>query len=479
LFCSFLSTLSTPQQAQLSDAFVGSIGVNVHMSFGDCFYTANYASFKSYLVDSGIRRFRDGMIYGDNAYYTTFMDLASAGLTGQYIVAPTVPLDIVRTYPQLVGDAFERYEGPNEYDAAYSHGSDPNWVGTLQNWTKILWENHNTSFKVVAPSLTQESSYFSVGDLSKYVDYGNMHNYHGTFEPETPGWGATDAYGTYGATTWNMNLCHNVSGSKPIMTTESGYLDMGTNINGPIGTGSSAHLYVPSDIQANYLVRLLFHQFGVLKVPFTYIYEFVDCGSGDDLLWGLMGLTNTSDPTKVFPRPSYLLIQGLTRLFADPIAFSPGILDWSMNGTTSNIFSSLFQRSNGTFYLTLWIAQQPWDPNASGVNVNNRGNYSYVAPQQITLVINSSVAAMSQYVLCATSGGMTQSDLAMTVAKNVTTIQLAITETPTVFSIDLTSLPAHVTSGSVSTSISDISADSRLLFSIELVMALIMVSIFI
>jgi len=434
LFCSFSLVLSLSQQAQQCDDFVGSIGVNIHISYDTCLYGANYTRFKEWLLDSGIRRFRDGMIYGDEDYYATFEDLGDAGLKGQFIVAPTVPLDILRTYPELVGTAFERYEGPNEYDI--SHGSDPDWIGTLQNWTKVLWMNHNASFEVVAPSLTQEPSYPAVGNLEDYLDYGNMHNYHGTFMPETKGWGGTDKYGTYGATTWNINLCRNVSEMKPIMTTESGYLVM-DNINGPIGKGPYAHDYVPDDVQAKYNVRLLFQQFGVLNLPFTYLYEFADCGWGNDILWGILGVKNNTD-TEVFPRPSYLLIRHLTQFFSDiGASFTPDSLDWSMTGDTSNILATLFQRSNGTFYLTLWIADQPWNPNASGTQPWNRGNYTIVPDQQVTVFINSSVAAMSQYVLDAIDGSMSSSSLAIDVTNGVTTAQLSITDTPTIFSIDL------------------------------------------
>lgn len=97
--------------------------------------------------------------------------------------------------------------------------------------------------------------------------------------------GGTDQYGTYGATIWNMNLSKIVSGPKPILTSETGY--QGTNIvhipllrlvmNPPSGT--NAHIYVPSDIHAKYLLRTYLYQFGVLNIPFTYLYEFIDCGT--------------------------------------------------------------------------------------------------------------------------------------------------------------------------------------------------------
>lgn len=95
----------------------------------------------------------------------------------------------------------ERYEGPNEADLS----GDPNWVADTQYMTKLIWDNHNTSYPVVGPSLTTEAAYASLGDLSAYMDFGNMHNYFDGFYPGTNGWGSTDKFGTYATIQYSIN----------------------------------------------------------------------------------------------------------------------------------------------------------------------------------------------------------------------------------------------------------------------------------
>jgi hypothetical protein len=352
-----------PSNAVAADDFVDTIGMNVHLSYTGTCYDIGFDTLVTMMATLGVRHIRDGLIDFPSpaTYYDRLEQLGMAGVHSTLITSPTQTAALLLDYPSRVPDSLEAYESPNEPDL--NEGTD--WVTTTQTFQKTLYETIKASastkmYPVLGPSITSEMGDTEVGDLSSYLDYGNMHNYFASFNPGTPGWGATDTFGTYGSISWSKNIMAQVSGTKPIMTTETGWGD---------GTGANE---VPAAIKARYVTRLFLEQYrqGVVR---TIQYQFCD-NTGDPLDYGIVA----SDMT---PKPAYTALVSLIGALADPgPAFPLTFLDYSLSSTApdggstgdagdggvdSNLHSLLFEKRTGAFELVLWLEEQSYDPNST------------------------------------------------------------------------------------------------------------------
>jgi hypothetical protein len=337
-----------PTNAVASDAFVDTIGLNVHLSYDGTCYDTGFDTLVTMMASLGVRHIRDGLIDFPSpaTYYDRLNQLGKAGVHATLITSPTQTASLLLDYPSRVPDAIEAYESPNEPDL--NEGAD--WVATTQAFQKTLYETIKGSaatrnYPVLGPSITSEMGDALVGDLSGYLDYGNMHNYFAGFNPGTPGWGGTDTFGTYGSISWSKNIMAQVSGTKPILTTETGWGD---------GTGANE---IPPAIKARYVTRLFLEQYrqGVVR---TIEYQFCD-NTGDATDYGIVA----GDMT---PKPAFTALQSLMNRLTDPGPAFPGsYLDYAMSSLApEDVHSLLFQKRTGTFELVLWLEEQSYDPNA-------------------------------------------------------------------------------------------------------------------
>jgi len=343
-----------------ADAFVDTIGLNVHLSYTGTCYDTGFTSLVTLMTGLGVRHLRDGLIDFPSpaTYYDRLNQLGMAGIHSTLITSPTQTAALLLDYPNRVPDSLEAYESPNEPD----RNEVASWVATTQAFQKLLYQTIKGSaatqkYPVLGPSITSESGDTAVGDLSAYLDYGNMHNYFASFNPGTPGWGATDAFGTYGSIDWSKNIMAQVSGTKPIITTETGWGD---------GTGANE---VPDAVKAKYVTRLFLEQYrqGIVR---TIEYQFCD-NTGDPLDYGIVA----SDLT---PKPAYAALKSLIGALADPgPAFSLTFLDYTLTtlppdggtapdgGLDPNLHSLLFQKRTGAFELVLWLEEPGYNPNSA------------------------------------------------------------------------------------------------------------------
>jgi hypothetical protein len=79
----------------------------------------------------------------------------------------------------------------------------------------------------------------------------------------------------------------------------------------------------------------------------------------------------------------------------------PGKLNYTLAGQTQNVNHLLLQKSNGTFYLAIWLAVQSADPDNPSTAYN-------VPPQNLTLSTNTQIAGSIACVLD-DSGNLTSS----------------------------------------------------------------------
>jgi hypothetical protein len=336
--------LDHKEPAVSADAFVDSVGVNVHLHFADTAY-GDFASVEDSLKALGIRHIRDGLIDTTWApYYERLNELGRLGIRSTLITSPKESDAILAGYPRRVPQSFEAYEAPNEYDQSH----DPDWATTLNAFVARLYRvaksyPATSNFPIVGPSLTRPESFSKVAVSAPFFDYANMHNYLGGRNPGTSGWGGNG----YGSIDWNLNLTKRTWTAKPVITTENGYL---TDVSKASG--------IPEDVAGKYVPRLFLEQW-MRGIRRTYLYELVDLGNRS--AEGSFGLLHSD----FSPKPSCRAMQGLLRLLADPgPAFQVSGLDFELSGNLANVHHLLLEKRNGTFYLVIWIEQPSYDVDA-------------------------------------------------------------------------------------------------------------------
>jgi hypothetical protein len=373
---------ATVQQAKMADKFVDSIGVNTHQSYFNTAY-GNYQAVSDKLVALGVRHARDSAVLSSDANYNRmvydrFKGLANRGVRYNLIVDPRslglanidrAKMDSIIAHS---GGALEAVEGPNEFDL--SGGTD--WANRLRAYQRSLYGSVKASSKpvpVLAPSLVKPTSYSTLGDMSAYCDFGNMHPYPSGRNPGTSGWGS----GGYGSLSWNAAYARKVCATKPIIATETGYY----NWPGPAHTG------VPEDVSGKYIPRLFLHYYN-MGLPRTYAYEMVDLNNDPRTSdrakhWGLL----RSDYTA---KPAYVALKNLVGLLSDPgPSFAPGSLDYSLSGDLTNVSQMLLQKRDGRFYLVLWQEVLGYDV--------DKDTYISVAPRRVTLKLSTPISEAAVY----------------------------------------------------------------------------------
>jgi hypothetical protein len=333
------------ETAQSADAFVDSAGINVHLHYTDTVYASNFAGVENALKALGVRHIRDGLIDTTwTPYYDRLNELGRAGIKSDLVTAANQSAALLAAYPQRVPDSLETYEAPNEFDS--SGGS--NWSSTLNAFMPQLRAAVKAvpgaaKFPIVGPSLTQPGSFPQMTSATSSFDYANLHNYLAGRNPGTSGWGGNG----YGSIDWNLALANAAWPGKPVITTETGYINDLSKANS-----------VPEDVSGKYLPRVLLEQW-LHGIHRTYIYELVDVGT--QLADNGFGLLHND----FSPKPGYNAIKSLLGLLTDSgPAFPLGNLDYKLSGNVANVHHLLLEKRNGTFYLAIWIEQPGYDVNA-------------------------------------------------------------------------------------------------------------------
>ena len=341
----YLHTLAAPdatgEVADGADAFVNSVGVNVHLHFADTSY-GNFPEVEKGLKDLGVRHIRDGLVDTEwKPYYDRLNELGRFGIKSILITSVKQRPEMVAAYPSRVADSFEGFEAPNEYDIS----GDKDWAATLSPFTRALFEavrgsSRAKKFPIVGPSVTQAGSFAQVSDTVQFFDISNLHNYFGGRNPGTRGWGANG----YGSMEWSLDLARKAWKGKEIWTTETGYR-----------TDVSKKDSAPEVVVGAYVPRLLFLQWmhGIRR---TYLYELVDLGKpGDDSSFGLLRADFTA-------KPAYAAVRNILRLLSDRGAeFVPGKLEYSLSGELNDVNHLLLEKRDGTFFLAMWVERPGWD----------------------------------------------------------------------------------------------------------------------
>jgi hypothetical protein len=334
--------------AKPADNFVESVGVNVHLGYTDTSYDRR-GIVKDKILELGVRYIRDGLSPGRHAVYRAWRALASHGIRVDLIAGDplrrfgTGPLeDQLAIVKRELPGAVASLEGPNEYDIQ----GDPNWVSTLRDYQRRLYQQVKSDtalagIPVVGPAVVRRESYEQLGDISRWLDYGNMHPYPGGSPPDRD----SEMNQVLAWTTLN-------AGSKPIQATETGYHNgLNSASSHPPTSERAAGIYMPR-LYLDYFRR------GIAR---TFTYELLDqhpdeSRENNEANFGLL----RNDFSE---KPAFVALKRLIALLRDPgPGFKPDSLNYSVEGAPSSLRQVLLQKRDGSFYLALWNEVSVWDP---------------------------------------------------------------------------------------------------------------------
>lgn len=359
------SVAEASQQAKSADAFVDSIGVNTQMGEGRAgspYTEDNYPLVKEKLVGLGVRHIRDsayrkdGNAHYNNQIYGRYRELADHGVkTNLILFQDRYDFEMMSAQEKvawisgMAGPALESLEGTNEHDFEHDPATDSDWAATVRNHQRSIYtatKNYGptSDLPVIAPSLGRAANSDKVGDLSAYLDYGNMHSYPGGRYP------SHNLYGV-GLDDYYIPNARKVSKNKPLIATETGYHNA-LNCEGSGGDCLGVHAPISERAAGKYMPRLFLEYFrrGIAR---TYSYHFIDVFPDPEREIALrqFGLLR-NDGTE---RPAYKSLKNLIGLLEDPGPdFAPDHLNYSLSGDTANVHSTLLQKRDGKFYLVLW-----------------------------------------------------------------------------------------------------------------------------
>jgi len=349
------------QQALSAFSFPDSVGVNVHLHYSNTPYVTNFPGLFNAMVALGIHHYRNGIDpYAYSFEYANAEALGQAGIKADWnIDRLDTPQNINAIYANAP-DSIDAFEGPNEDN----QDAGPVLTAFMATLNATVRGNPNTAtVPIYNETMTDINLVGTQGDLSAYVNDGNMHDYYYPRYPETPSYGgAFFGCGYYGSMPFNICIAQLNAVGLPVVSTETGYIS-GTQTDEVLG---------------KYITRILFQHLA-LNVMRTYIYEFVEDVNSPG--YGLMQADFT-------PKPAYTAIQNLISLFADQNFTTPGKLDYSLSGQTANLEHVLFQKKDGTYMLALWLGVASANP------VSPYQTYS-IPPQSVTVTSNTPVGAIT------------------------------------------------------------------------------------
>lgn len=355
---------AAPVSAGSASSFVESIGVDTHTYYLDTAYK-NFDLVKQRLEELGVHHIRENLVTGHPEQYEDLNQLAAAGIRSTLIMgSPENGSTGLNELVSIVGNqlqgSVDAVEGPNEYDLS----GDPSWMGKLATYQEQLYaavkSNPATSaLPVLGPSLGNTESVAS--DISGSMDYGNIHSYPNAEPPENN-------------LTRMFSFASEMSGSKPLVATETGY-HTALNYQGGHQPASEA-------AEATYIPRLFleYYRRGIAR---TFVYELVDefpdpSHSEAEKDFGLLH-------NDFSPKPAFTALSNLTSILSDSgPAFTPGQLDYSVSGDESNLHQVLLQKSDGSYYLALWRDESVWNNRSHTPETAASGNVqvSFPAPAE-------------------------------------------------------------------------------------------------
>ena len=370
------------EKARSADSFTDSIGVVIHLNYGDTSYAHYDDIIKPRLKELGVRHIRTNVAPEDIKTQNKLRELANMGIKANLVMDPrklslTEAIKLVKTLGNTV---VESVEGPNEWNQKFNTNFEykgKNFPEGLKNYQADLYsaiksDPATAHLPVLAPSISAGNQLKkSIAQLGKIdCDINNMHSYPGGRIPSTPGLDATFI-------PYSIKSCGE---DKPLIATETGYHNATRHPKG-----------ISEEAAARYITRLFLEYFN-RGVERTYTYELIDLkpnptADNRNFNWGLL----RSDGT---PKKEFLAIRNLIELLKDSgkqtsSSFPLESLDYSLKGDKTNINHTLLQKKDGKFYLILWQEVASYD-------LETKSNLK-VPDRSLELILNTKITKATIY----------------------------------------------------------------------------------
>jgi hypothetical protein len=338
--------------------FVDSVGVNVHTGYYDTAYNS-FWSFAQKVKDLGVKYVRDGACAAGCAEQQRRLKvLGSLGIKANLIMGRPGGRDSVAQLVDMLDtsglkDMLASVEGANEFDQA----GVADWATQLRVWQQEIYTrmkaNPNLAdVPVYGPSLVASTSYSALGNISQYLDCGNLHPYPGGGVPMQ-------------VVPSSLSMERTVADGKPVCITESGYHNATSTSDGHLPTSErAAGLYTP---------RMYLDHFRA-GVPRTYEYELVDefpdaSNTNSERHFGLVR-------NDLSEKPAFTSLKSLMKLIT-PTTQAPSVPTRVQATGPSDLRQLFFQQDAKHQVLVLWRDVSVWDraarkdlaPAAQPVNV--------------------------------------------------------------------------------------------------------------
>jgi MYXO-CTERM domain-containing protein len=390
------------EPAKASDAFVDSIGVNVH------FLYSNYIDlFDSVVVprmkEIGLRHYRDGILLNDPPFVQRLAAVHTAcGAKGTFITRPT-QFPAVIEWAKGAAQYVDTLEGPNEphneeESSVYKGLEQPASLKPYQQdlYAAVRAEPTLSHVLVATPGIDWFGGYLSVGDLDQWADVGNFHHWPPSTGLQQNGMnkGNAPTDGLYKDRSGGPGLLEGaraIASTKPLIATETGF----STTQVPATQDNGWDPGVSDAAAARYATRVFLELFnnGVKR---TFLYELVDEWDTPQPVKKHQGMIRQDGTLK----PHGVAIKNMITLLTDPGAdFQLGSLDFQLTSTasliddknhlTADIHHVLLQKRSGAFYLVLWNEALSYD--------NLTEQDIAVADQAVTLTLTTPIERVRTY----------------------------------------------------------------------------------
>jgi hypothetical protein len=338
--------------AQSARAFGDSVGVNVHLLHEDTSY-GRFDVVRSRLRELGVRYVRDGLCATCANQVERLRALADVGIRA-HLIASRLYADQGAMLSELQANLNKIRERLRETVVSIGAPNEPDqqgvsdWIGLTRVFQRELWSRVKgdpalAHLPVIGPAVVHHANRPALGDLSAYLDQGNMHPYPG---------GGTPLHNLED----ERQRALPISGSKPLVATEVGYhSDL---------TTTSGHHPASERAIAVYTPRLVLEGFrgGVVR---TFIYELADGWPQGGQPSNVSALENSFGLLRgdLSPKPSFLALRNLMRVVdagSAPVA-APGGLRFGLEGAPPDLRLLLLRSADGSFALVLWREVSVWD----------------------------------------------------------------------------------------------------------------------
>jgi hypothetical protein len=343
-----------------AERLVDTFGVVTHFNFLSSAY-AQWERAVELLADLGVRHVRNRISALPNVR-SAFAQLAASGTSVEGVCGA---FGDPQTMADVMSEVVGTYQNPQQVFSAFEGINEPNnngvpWIAETRAQTQSLFSQRAhyglSAIPIVGPALarvtaggvegsnTAEQS-ASLGDLTPWIDRGNVHVYPRGRTPSTD----LDAF-----IAWQRQVC----GDEQIFNTEGGYFTA-TNYQGGSSpsTEDSVRQYVPREVMENWIRGL----------GRFFLYEFLDepdvTQSDRESNFGMVAISGVGVDSTWTPKPHFFAMKNFLGVLGDPgPAHAVQALTCRLSGGGKDLRFAVVQKRTGSHFLCLWRDVAIYDP---------------------------------------------------------------------------------------------------------------------